>query len=155
MTIPTTISPAAPVGSTLSVKPLQGALPRFLDVVDCSPPPTDVVASIDAQPGSSRNYVNPKSTWTTLKILVKGSATFDVSQIVSAKVGGASPVTGGWYSVLSKPWDRNGDGYKDRIYVFRPSETGLTCASTSVTIGGALTSGTAWKGTDTIKTIYC
>lgn len=149
------ISPAAPVGSTLGMKPLGGASLRLLTVVDCTPPPSDVIASIDAQPWSSVNYVNPKSTWASLKILVKGSAAFNVSQIASAKAGGASPVTGGWYSVLSKPWDRNGDGYKDRIYVFRPSQTGLTCASTSVTIGGALTSGTAWKGTDTIKPIYC
>ena len=50
-------------------------------------PPTDVVASIDAQPGLSVNKVKVPSGLPTLVILVKGSATFDVTEIASASVG--------------------------------------------------------------------
>ena len=55
-----TISPAAPVGSTLGIKPLSGAALRVLNVVACTP--TNVVASIDAQPGLSKNPVKISST---------------------------------------------------------------------------------------------
>lgn len=148
-----TISPAAPVGSTLGIKPLSGAALRVLNVVACTTPPTNVVASIDAQPGLSRNPVKISSTSPTLVILVKGSATLDVTKIATAKVGNASPVVSGVFSVLSKPADLTRDGRKDRLYFFRPSQTGLTCSSTSVTIGGTLAGGALWSGTDAIKAI--
>ena len=146
-----TISPAAPVGSTLGIKPLSGAALRVLNVVACTP--TNVVASIDAQPGLSKNPVKISSTKPTLVILVKGSATLDVTKIATAKVGNASPVVSGVFSVLSKPADLTGDGRKDRLYFFRPSQTGLTCSSTSVTIGGTLAGGALWSGTDAIKAV--
>ena len=146
-----TISPAAPVGSTLGIKPLSGAALRVLNVVACTP--TNVVASIDAQPGLSKNPVKISSTKPTLVILVKGSATLDVTKIVTAKVGNASPVVSGVFSVLSKPADLTRDGRKDRLYFFRPSQTGLTCSSTSVTIGGTLAGGALWSGTDAIKAV--
>ena len=146
-----TISPAAPVGSTLGIKPLSGAALRLLNVVACTP--TNVVASIDAQPGLSKNPVKISSTKPTLVILVKGSATLDVTKIATAKVGNASPVVSGVFSVLSKPADLTRDGRKDRLYFFRPSQTGLTCSSTSVTIGGTLAGGALWSGTDAIKAV--
>ncbi len=145
------VSPAAPVGSTLGIKPPGPSTLRLLNVVDCAPPP--VVASVDAQPGLSVNVVNPASSKPTLVILVKGSATVDVTAIATAGVGGAAPVTTGLFGVLSKPADVNGDGRKDRLYFFRPNQTGLTCASTSVKIAGTLTGGTAWSGTDSVKPI--
>ena len=148
-----TISPAAPVGSTLGIKPLSGAALRELSVVACTTPPTNVVASIDAQPGLSKNPVKISSTKPTLIILVKGSATLDVTKIATAKVGNASPVVSGVFSVLSKPADLTRDGRKDRLYFFRPSQTGLTCSSTSVTIGGTLAGGALWSGTDAIKAV--
>ena len=147
------IVPAAPVGSTLGIKPLGGASLRELTVVDCAP--TEQIVSIDAQPGKPGNRVNPASSRPTLVILVKGSRAFDVTKIATAKVGTASPVTSGMYGSLSTPFDANGDGFKDRRYYFRPSQTGLTCASTSVTIRGTLTSGTWWSGTDRITPTYC
>ncbi len=65
------------------------------------------------------------STKPTLVILVKGSATLDVTKIATAKVGNASPVVSGVFSVLSKPArSHTGDGRKDRLYFFRPSQTG-------------------------------
>ena len=146
-----TISPAAPVGSTLGIKPLSGAALRVLNVVACTP--TNVVASIDAQPGLSKNPVKISSTKPTLVILVKGSATLDVTKIATAKVGNASRVVSGVFSVLSKPADLTGDGRKDRLYFFRPSQTGLTCSSTSVTIGGTLAGGALWSGTDAIRAV--
>jgi hypothetical protein len=147
------ISPAAPVGSTVGIKPLGQSSRRDLAVVDCTPAP--VIASIDAQPGLSTNPVNPASKLPTLVILVKGSAAFDVTAIATAKVGGAAPVTSGVFGVLGKPADLNADGVKDRLYFFRPKETGLTCSSRSVTIGGTLTSGIAWSGTDSVRPINC
>jgi hypothetical protein len=57
--------------------------------------------------------------------------------------------------VLSKPADLTGDGRKDRLYFFRPSQTGLTCTSTSVTIGGSLSGGETWSGMDAIKPVGC
>ena len=80
------ISPAAPVGTTLAVKPDGGAALRQLTVVACTTP-TDVVASIDSQPGLSVNKVKVSSGLPTLVIIVKGSATFDVTGIASASVG--------------------------------------------------------------------
>ena len=149
------ISPAAPVGATLAIKPAGGAALRELTVVACTAPPTDVVASIDAQPGLSVNKVKVTSGLPTLVILVKGSATFDVTTISTAKVGPASPVMSGIFKPLSKPADLTGDGRKDRLYFFRPKATGLTCSSTSVTIAGALTSGVHWSGTDSVKPVKC
>ena len=149
------ISPAAPVGATLAIKPTGGAALRLLTVVACTTPPTDVVASIDAQPGLSVNKVKVSSGLPTLVILVKGSATLDVTTISTAKVGPASPVTSGIFKLLSKPADLNGDGRKDRLYFFRPNATGLTCSSTSVTIAGTLTGGAHWSGTDSVKPVGC
>ncbi len=148
-----TISPAAPVGSTLGIKPIGGASLRELTVVDCAPAP--VQASIDAQPGLSSNPVAPSSGSPTLVILVKGSSTLDVTKIATATVGGASPVTSGVFGPLSKPADVNHDGLEDRLYFFRPNQTGLTCSSTSVTIAGSMAGGGAWSGTDQIKPILC
>ena len=147
------IAPAAPVGSTLGIKPLGGASLLELTVVDCAP--TEQIVSIDAQPGKPGNPVNPASGRPTLVILVKGSRVFDVTKIATARVGTATPVTSGDYWLLSRPKDLNGDGFKDRRYYFRPNQTGLTCASTSVTIRGTLRSGSAWSGTDRIKPTYC
>ena len=146
------VSPAAPVGSILGIKPLGMSSLRQLTVVDCAPALT---ASIDAQPGIKTNPVAPSSSNPTLIILVKGSATLDVTKITGAAVGGASPVTTGIFGPLSKPADLTGDGKKDRLYFFRPSQTGLTCASTSVTIGGSLSGGGTWSGTDAIKPVAC
>ena len=131
------ISPAAPVGSTLGIKPLGGASLRNLTVVDCTPPPRPgrvdrCAAGPVHQPGQ------PRIEKPTLVILVKGSATLNVTTITTAKVGTATPVTSGLFGSLSKPVDLNGDGRKDRLYFFRPAETGLTCASTSVKIGGSM-----------------
>jgi hypothetical protein len=150
-----TISPAAPIGATLAIKPAGGAALRLLTVVACTTPPTDVVASIDAQPGLSVNKVKVTSGLPTLVILVKGSATFNVTKITSASVGAALPVKSGIFKALSTPVDLTGDGRKDRLYFFRPNQTGLTCSSTSVTIGGSLSSGAHWSGTDTVKPVGC
>ncbi len=149
------ISPAAPVGATLAIKPTGGAALRLLTVVACTTPPTDVVASIDAQPGLSVNKVKVSSGWPTLVILVKGSATFNVTQITSASVGAALPVKSGIFKALSTPVDLTGDGRKDRLYFFRPNATGLTCSSTTVTIAGTLTGGAHWSGTDAVKPVGC
>lgn len=149
------ISPAAPVGATLAIKPTGGAALRLLTVVACTTTPPDVVASIDAQPGLSVNKVKVSSGLPTLVILVKGSATFNVTRITSAKVGPATPVKTGIYKALSTPVDLTGDGRKDRLYFFRPKNTGLTCSSTSVTIAGTLSSGANWSGTDSVKPIGC
>ena len=124
-----------------------------LIVGGCWTPPSYGVGSFDAQPGLSKNPVKISSTSPTLVILVKGSATLDVTKIATAKVGNASPVVSGVFSVLSKPADLTRDGRKDRLYFFRPSQTGLTCSSTSVTIGGTLTGGALWSGTDAIKAV--
>jgi len=149
------ISPAAPVGATLAIKPTGGAALRLLTVVACTTPPTDVVASIDAQPGLSVNKVKVSSGLPTLVILVKGSATFNVTQITSASVGAALPVKSGIFKALSTPVDLTGDGRKDRLYFFRPNATGLTCSSTSVTIAGTLSGGAHWSGTDAVKPVGC
>ena len=88
-------------------------------------------------------------------VLVKGSATFNVTRITSASVGAALPVKSGIFKALSTPVDLTGDGRKDRLYFFRPNQTGLTCSSTSVTIGGSLSSGAHWSGTDAVKPVGC
>ena len=156
-----TISPAAPVGSKLAIKPLGGAAFRVLDVVTCSttppppPPPVTVTAKIDAQPGLSPNYVIPSSGAPTLAILVKGSATLDVTKISTAKVGAAGPVTSGLFGLLGKPYDIDRDGKADRLYFFKPNQAGLTCSSTSVTIAGTLQGGSTWSGTDSVKPVFC
>ena len=130
------ISPSAPVASTLGIKPLGQSTLRLLSVVDCAPPAP--VAVIDAQPGLSSNPVNPASTKPTLVIRFRKGLTW-MSPRSPPPRSGASPVTSGLFGRLSRPHDVNGDGRKDRLYFFRPSQTGLTCASRSVTIGGTLT----------------
>jgi len=156
VTFSQTIAPAAPVGSTVYIKPIGGASFLVLDVVDCAPaPPVSVTASIDAQPGISPNYVAPSSSGPTLAILVKGSATLDVTKISTARVGAANPVSSGLFGFLSKPYDVDRDGKLDRLYFFRPNQTGLTCSSTSVVVAGTLQGATSWSGTDSVKPVFC
>lgn len=150
------ISPAAPVGSKLAIKPTGGASFRVLDVVACTPPPPPPgSAVIDAQPGLSPNYVIPSSGSPTLAILVKGSATLDVRKIATATVGSAGPVSTGLFGFFSRPFDFNGDGRADRVFFFRPNRTGLTCSSTSVTISGTLQGGATWSGSDSVTPVLC
>ena len=61
----------------------------------------------------------------------------------------------GIFKVFSTPADLTGDGRKDRLYFFHPKLTGLSCSSTSVTIGGTLSSGAHWSGTDAVKPVGC
>lgn len=120
------------------------------------PPPQPLAASIDVLPGVSPNLVIPWLKLPVLPVRVFGSQQLDVTAIATVKLGNASPaVLPPALARLLEPRDRNGDGYLDRDYVFVPSATGIACGATSAALTGTLTNGTAFTGTDAIRTVLC
>ena len=127
----------------------------ILAAVTCAPP-EPLVASIDVLPGLSPNLVIPSLKLPLLPVRVFGSAQLDVTAIATVKLGAAAPVV--LPPLLAKllgPRDRNGDGYLDRDYVFVPAATGIACGATSASLTGTLANGTAFAGTDAIRTVLC
>jgi hypothetical protein len=115
-----------------------------------------LTATIDVLPGISANLVIPSLKLPVLPVRVFGSASLDVTAIASVKLGNAAPATlPAALARLLAPRDRNGDGYLDRDYVFVPAATGIVCGATSASLTGTLAKGTAFTGTDRIRTILC
>ena len=126
-----------------------------LSAITCAAP-QPVAASIDVLPGLSPNLVIPSLRVPVLPVRVFGSAQLDVTAIASVKLGTAAPAAlPAPLARLLAPRDRNGDGYLDRDYVFVPAGTGISCGATSASLTGTLANGTAFAGTDAIRTVLC
>ena len=126
-----------------------------LSAITCAAP-QPLAASIDVLPGFSPNLVIPSLRVPVLPVRVFGSAQLDVTAIATVKLGTAAPaVLPSLLARLLAPRDRNGDGYLDRDYVFVPAATGISCGATSAGLTGTLANGTAFAGTDAIRTILC
>ena len=126
-----------------------------LSAITCAAP-QPVAASIDVLPGLSPNLVIPSLRVPVLPVRVFGSAQLDVTAIASVKLGTAAPAAlPAPLARLLAPRDRNGDGYLDRDYLFVPAATGISCGATSASLTGTLANGTAFAGTDAIRTVLC
>ena len=65
---------------------------------------------------------------------------------------GSLPANGRWTIHNGNDVTQITDGNLNRLYVFSPAATGITCGQTSVTLTGQTTGGTHVLGTDSIRT---
>ena len=116
------------------------------------PPP--VAAVIDVLPGIKRNPVIPWLKHPKLVVRLFGSAALDVRAVSNVKLGNApaAPIPHA-LARLFVPKDRNGDGFLDRDFLFVPAATGITCASTRVSMTGSIGSDNTFSGSDAVTPV--
>jgi probable HAF family extracellular repeat protein len=118
--------------------------------------PNAVLAvTIDVKPGSATNPVNPRSNG-VIPVAILSSPTFNAATVDASSVRfgpGAAAESHGRGHIE----DVNGDGRPDMLLHFDTRASGITCATTSVTLTGrtALPAGRQIMGTDAVVTTGC
>jgi len=154
--LPPAGSPAVNAGGTFCPTTDQRDLPRPVGACDIGAvevQPTRV--AIDIRPGSADNPVSLKVAG-LLPVAVLSTADFDAATIdvASVRLAGAPvaprPKTqGGGY--MASLQDVNGDGRLDLVLQFEVRALRLTTSTTSLTLTGTTTDGTAIVGTDVVR----
>ena len=109
------------------------------------------VVTIDINPGSETNNINPNSNGLVAVAILTGGE-FDVLQLDpdTAKFG-PGEATVERYTVT----DVDSDGDQDLLLHFRIQEAGIACADAQATLVGELYDGTEITGTDSMTTVGC
>jgi hypothetical protein len=115
---------------------------------------TSISMTIDIKPGSATNPVNPKSKG-NLPVVVFGSPGLDVYQIDVAGLRlGVTGVEAAPHKNYSFQ-DVNSDGEMDLVLRFRIPATGMSCTTSQLLMTGALLSGQALAGGDSVTPVGC
>ncbi len=113
-----------------------------------------IPVAIDISPGKSPNNINLGSHGTLLAAIF-GSATLDVHNInyVSVTLANVAIVRKNNGKPTVKYKDLNKDGFPDALVRFPIQALNLTAASTQANLVGQLLSGTAIKGSDSVRIV--
>ncbi|MBN1940218.1 MAG: hypothetical protein JW843_11580 [Candidatus Aminicenantes bacterium] len=115
--------------------------------------PPFITVSVDIQPVSFPNSVNPKSNG-KIPVAILTTDAFDAGVVAPATVtfGKTGSEAAASHYALE---DVNGDGRLDMVLHFGTQETGIACGDTKAFLKGKTQSGRALKGEDSIKTVGC
>jgi hypothetical protein len=110
--------------------------------------------SIDVQPVSATNQVNPAAAGSILVALlstpvIDAPGVVDAATVRFGSSGVEAPSSGMRIS------DVNGDGLNDAVFQFSTTATGLHCKSSMAVLTGATLTGQFFRGTDTITPVAC
>ncbi len=110
----------------------------------------EIPVSIDIKPGSFPNAINRESNGKT-PVALLGSGTFDVATVNRATVKFAdTPVL----DIGGALEDINKDGYPDIVFHFDTQSLNLPVGTTSACLIGTASSGTKFKGCDSVKLLH-
>jgi hypothetical protein len=114
-------------------------------------PVTTITITIDIEPGSDANPIDPRSQGNVPVVIVTtddvDASTVDVSTVQFGP-GAAQPV----HYALE---DVDGDTGWDLVLHFRTQDTGTACGDTDAILTGKTLEGVSFAGTDNIKTVGC
>lgn len=110
-----------------------------------------IPVSIDIEPGSFPNAINPSSQG-VIPVAILTTSSFDAST-VDPKTVEFGPNNAP--AVKSSMQDVNGDGLLDMVLQFNTQRTGIACGQTSATLTGQTLAGIPIEGSDSIKTVPC
>jgi hypothetical protein len=108
--------------------------------------------SLDIRPRSRGNSVRPQSQG-LLPVAILGAPDFDVRSVDPATLAfgpdGAAPV----HPRAGRLRDVNRDGYRDRSFAFRISQTGIRAGDRDACLSGWLSNGLRFGGCDGVRTV--
>lgn len=117
-----------------------------------------ISADIDIKPGSDPNAVNvnERGRGGSIPVAILSTADFDATTMVDPETvtlsNGGEPGTC-WTTPGSE--DVNGDGLLDQVYHCENDPPIFACGDTEGFLRGSLLDGSAFEGSDTVKTVPC
>jgi hypothetical protein len=108
--------------------------------------------TIDIQPGSAPNHINPKSNG-TIQVAILTTNTFDATTVdpLTVRFGPEGAEVHGKGHIR----DVNHDGEPDLVLHFKTRATGIQCGDTSAALTGETFDGDPIQGSDAIQTVGC
>ena len=108
---------------------------------------------IDIKPGSNPNSINPRSKG-KIPVAILKTDHFDPWDVDSSTLA-FGPDGAGTAHSMDHAEDVDGDSDIDMVVHFNTQETGIACGDTEATLTGETFGGTAFEGTDSVKTAGC